>query len=77
MTENDKHFLKEFITGAGIASCVLLVFFAFVFLIGKSEPPPDGVESPRFRVVDKYKGCDIVRFAPPNDADYSYFLDCH
>ena len=30
-----------------------------------------------FEVVDNYKGrCDVVRYAPPNAANYHYFLDC-
>ena len=30
----------------------------------------------RFEVVDTYKGCDVVRYTPQNDAKYHYFLDC-
>jgi hypothetical protein len=30
----------------------------------------------KFEVVDTYKGCDVVRYAPQNDAKYHYFLDC-
>jgi hypothetical protein len=29
-----------------------------------------------FEVIDTYKGCDVVRYAPPNGANYHYFLDC-
>jgi hypothetical protein len=30
-----------------------------------------------FEVVDNYKGrCDVVRYSPPNGANYHYFLDC-
>ena len=29
-----------------------------------------------FEVIDTYKGCDVVRYAPPNAANYHYFLDC-
>jgi hypothetical protein len=27
-------------------------------------------------VVDTYKGCDIVRYAPHQVAEYKYFLYC-
>jgi hypothetical protein len=27
-------------------------------------------------VVDRYKGCNVIRYAPDNSARYSYFLDC-
>jgi hypothetical protein len=30
-----------------------------------------------FEVIDNYKGrCDVVRYSPPNGANYHYFLDC-
>ena len=29
-----------------------------------------------FEVIDNYKGCDVVRYAAPNGANYHYFLDC-
>ena len=29
-----------------------------------------------FEVIDTYKGCDVVRYSPPNGANYHYFLDC-
>ena len=29
-----------------------------------------------FEVVDTYKGCAVVRYSPPNGANYHYFLDC-
>ncbi len=30
----------------------------------------------KFAVVDKYQGCDVVRYTPDSSARYSYFLDC-
>jgi hypothetical protein len=30
----------------------------------------------RFKVVDKYRGCEVVRYTPNNSARYVYFLDC-
>jgi len=29
-----------------------------------------------FEVVDTYKGCDIVRYAPHQVAEYKYLLYC-
>jgi hypothetical protein len=29
-----------------------------------------------FEVIDTYNGCAVVRYAPPNAANYHYFLDC-
>ena len=30
----------------------------------------------KFAVVDTYKGCDVVEYAPTNAARYYYFLHC-
>ena len=30
----------------------------------------------RFKVMEKYKSCDVVRYTPPQSAKFSYFLDC-
>jgi hypothetical protein len=34
------------------------------------------LNSSLFEVVDKYKECDIVRYAPHQAAEYKYFLYC-
>ena len=39
------------------------------------EMQPTPVEQ-RFKVVDTYKGCDVVEYSPTNAARYYYFLDC-
>ncbi len=39
------------------------------------EMQPTPVEQ-RFKVVDTYKGCDVVRYAPHQAAEYKYFLHC-
>lgn len=33
------------------------------------------IDRPKFQTVDKYKGCDVIRYTTP-DNDYQYFLDC-
>ena len=32
--------------------------------------------TPAIEVVDRYNGCDILRYAPANGAKYQYFMDC-
>jgi hypothetical protein len=39
------------------------------------EMQPTPVEQ-RFKVVDTYKGCDVVEYAPTNAARYQYFSHC-
>jgi hypothetical protein len=34
------------------------------------------INSASFEVVDKYKECDVVRYAPHQVAEYKYFLYC-
>lgn len=59
----------------------LLTGFALglFYCIGSAliESPQEGVESPRFGVVDTYKGCDVVAWR--NETSYNhqeFFLDC-
>ena len=72
MTEDDKYFLKEFLTSVFTTGSVFIVFIVIlVVFINVSEP----LES-SFEVVDKYKECDVVRYAPHQVAEYKYFLYC-
>jgi hypothetical protein len=52
-------------------ACGFLLIFHATF--GKHYSPP---EQPRFVVVDKYEGCDVVRYTNHTDALYHYFLHC-
>ena len=48
-----------------------------VFSIIKQNQPVEAQQyKSNFEVIDNYKGCDVVRYAPPNGANYHYFLDC-
>ena len=75
MTEEDKYALKEFMRGAGVfAACAVILI---TILIGLAHFASGGkpLES-SFEVVDTYKGCDVVRYAPHQVAEYKYFLHC-
>ena len=75
MTEEDKYALKEFMRGAGVfAACAVIlitILIALAHFASGGEPL-----SASFEVVDKYKECDIVRYAPHQVAEYKYFLYC-
>jgi hypothetical protein len=71
MTEEDKYALKEFLQGAGIVVFVVAVFIGLVLISG-GKP----INEETFEVVDKYKECDVVRYAPHQVAEYKYFLHC-
>ena len=73
MTEDDKSFLKEFLRSAGMIGIIVGVFILIIALTIKQNPP---VESQSAKVVDTYKGCDIVRWTNHQFAEYKYFLHC-
>jgi hypothetical protein len=74
MTDDDKKALIEFLSGVGVViglvGAVLVLFFV---LSGGGEV----LENEKFKVVDTYKGCDVVRYTPGNTSTYKYFLHCN
>lgn len=40
------------------------------------EPSQEQTASHRFKVVDNYNGCEVVRYEADGMAEYKYFLDC-
>jgi hypothetical protein len=63
--------LRSIVTGGLIGASVVILALYMV----KPEPQPKNPQSD-FEVVDTYKGCDVVRWALPNHAEYKYFLHC-
>ena len=76
MTEDDKYALKEFLQGASVVvgSFIALIVILLVIININSGSKP--INSALFEVVDKYKECDIVKYAPHQVAEYKYFLYC-
>jgi hypothetical protein len=72
MIEDDKYALKEFRNG--VAVTLGIVGIAILIIVALSNNTP--IDQPSFEVVDTYKGCDIVRYAPHQVAEYKYFLYC-
>jgi hypothetical protein len=77
MTEEDKYALKEFLQGAGVVvgcfvSIIVLILLVVINLSSGDKP----INESSFEVVDKYKECDVVRYAPHQVAEYKYFLYC-
>jgi hypothetical protein len=75
MTEKDKYALKEFLRGAGVfaatAAILIAVLISLTYFASGGKPL-----EPSFEVVDKYEGCNVVRYAPHQAAEYKYFLHC-
>ena len=74
MTEDDKSFLKEFLTRSGFIGIIVGVFILIIALTIKQNPP---VESQSTKVVGIYKGCDIIQWHYGPHAEYKYFLHCN
>jgi len=59
----------------GVAFSIAITAFAFVVIamvVGDGKQ----ISEPSFEVVDQYKECDVVRYAPDQVAEYKYFLHC-
>ena len=76
MMQTDKEAFMEFARGGLVALIVPGVIFIIVLITSSPQSPQKGVESPRFEVVDEYKGCDVVRWEQKGLAEYKYFLHC-
>jgi len=76
MTEDDKFALKEFLTGAGVVVGVVGVLITILMVLAFYTTGGKPINEASFEVVDKYKECDIVRYAPHKAAEYKYFLYC-
>jgi hypothetical protein len=75
MTPEDKYALKEFLRGAGVFLGASAVFILILIVLAYFTSGGKPLES-SFEVVDKYKECDVVRYAPHQVAEYKYFLYC-
>jgi len=72
MTEDDKYAFKEFRNG--VAVTLGIVGIAMLIIVALSNNTP--INEASFEVVDQYKECDVVRYAPHQVAEYKYFLYC-
>ena len=71
----NREMLIEFLKGAATSTLFFVVIMgAMALSIGNGDKGSSPKE--RFRVVDQYGPCDVVRYAPKNGANYAYFLDC-
>jgi hypothetical protein len=76
--QSNKEFLAEFALRAGFSILVMFFFLAFVYGLGKIDEGRENGAQPesRFKVIDQYGPCEVVRFMPKGEAKYVYFLDC-
>mgnify|MGYP000232554475 CR=1 FL=1 len=75
MKPEDKYALRELLRGFGVfasASAVFIVILLVLAYISSGGKPSE----PSFEVINEYKGCEVVRFAPNQASEYKYFLYC-
>ena len=70
--QTDREAFNEFARGLAFALVVIGTLMLFVAITGTPEEGPQQ----KFKVVDTYKGCDIVRYTDPSNR-WNYFLDCN
>jgi len=75
MTEEDKYALKELLRGVSVFLGASAVFIIILIVLAHFASGGKPLEA-SFEVVDTYKGCEVVRFAPHQVAEYKYFLYC-
>ena len=76
MTEDDKYALKELLRGVSVFLGASAVFIIIMLVLAQVTSGDKPINSASFEVIDTYKGCDIVRYAPHQVAEYKYFLYC-
>ena len=75
MTEDDKYALKEVLQAASVLVGIpvtILIILVVIIKLTSTKP----IDESLFEVVDRYKECDVVRYAPHQVAEYKYFLYC-
>ena len=77
MTEEDKVALKEFLSGASVAIGITVVLLVIIFASGIITTGVEKDTPSSAKVVDTYKGCDIVQWHYGSLAEYHYFLHCN
>ena len=60
----------------GFAIITAFILVHGLYFIKHQPVDKPATSQSNFAVVDTYKGCDVVRWALPNHAEYKYFLHC-
>jgi len=75
MTPEDKYALKELLRGSIVFFSACAAFAIVIIVLSYFASGGEPLK-PSFEVVDTYKGCDVVRYAPHQESTYKYFLHC-
>lgn len=72
MMQTNKEALREFLRGVTLTIAMTVGIGLVIVSFSKVEKEPED----RFKVVDTYSNCAIVRYRPENRAEDVFFLDC-
>lgn len=75
MKPEDKYALRELLRGFGVFASASAVFIVIILVLAYISSGGKPLE-PSFEVINEYKGCEVVRFAPNQASEYKYFLYC-
>ena len=75
--QTDREALIEIAQGVSFGLLIMGVFVLFIWGLNWIFRPSDVKLEDRFKVVDQYGPCEVVRYAPRNGAEFVYFLDCN
>jgi hypothetical protein len=73
--QTDREAYNEFARGLAFCLTVVVGLVLFVVIFGTADETKPKTEE-RFKVVDTYGPCEVVRYAPKGEAKFAYFLDC-
>jgi hypothetical protein len=68
-------YYRAVLLGAVLGMSFLALFYMINVAVDVKDPEPAKVES-NTKVVDTYKGCDIVQWHYNPLSEYKYFLHC-
>ncbi len=72
--QTNREALQDILMGASFGFVMVGVLILFTITLGR---PNDKARSEdRFKVVDQYGPCEVVRYTPKGEAKFVYFLDC-
>ncbi len=71
--QTDREALTEVAQGAAFGLLVMGLFVLLIWSLNRLTPEVTPEE--RFKVVDQYQGCDVVRYTD-SSTRYNYLLHC-
>jgi hypothetical protein len=73
---NRTDYYRAWILGVVCGMSFLALFYMLNVALDTKEPVEPPKPQSNFTVIEKYKGCEVVRWTQSNFAEYKYFLHC-